>query len=215
MKHDKAKPGTINVDQEIYELGESFVCHFTRLLQLARIHGPGNRLTLDAANQVIATGRKLLDENDEGLTIEARHGRFFIQGEKLLLRKKSAVFVFSLLGWFERLGLHGLRFNQGLCSVTPETAYQLVYEMMEARNQSRPAQWLGNRLEQERFFWVDTISGPRTGAGSSDSERAEVAHRLYSYAYNALKEVARKIIEEKASGLRKPLRVIQDITDLA
>ncbi|MFP4159969.1 MAG: HD-GYP domain-containing protein [Desulfobacterales bacterium] len=214
MNPDAANPGTVNPDLEAYEPGESFICHLTRLLQLSRIHGSGNRLTVDAANKFIHAGQGLL-ENDDELTIEACQGRFFIQGEKLLLRKKSAVLVFSLLGWFERLGLYGLKFNAGLDSVTPEMAYEFVHEILKAQHQSDPADWLGKSLGQERFFWVDTIAGPETGTGTSDSERAELAHKIYSYAYNSLKSATYKIVKENPPGIRKPLRIIQDITDLA
>lgn len=205
----------VNEEPELSELGESFICHFMRLLQLARIHESGNRLTVEAVNNFISTGRRLLDRNGDSLTIEARHGRFFVQGEKLLLRKQSAVFVLSLMGWFERLGLYGLRFNTDFARVDTKMAYQFIHEMIKAQHHAEPARRLGQRLDQDRFFWVDTISGPKTQTGESAAERPELAHRLYSYAFNSLKSVSYKIIKGDSSGIRKPLRVVQDITDLA
>ncbi|MCF8036776.1 MAG: HD domain-containing protein [Desulfobacteraceae bacterium] len=215
MSYEKTNPEAVGSEPETPRLGETFICHFMRLLQLARIHESGNRLTVEALNNFISAGRRLLDEEGDEITIEASHGRFFVQGQKLLIRKQSAVFVLSLLGWFERLGLYGLRFNAEFDKVTNENAYDFILDMIEAQNQNEPAEWLGKRLGEERFFWVDTIAAPQSEAGASAVENPELAHRLYSFAYNSLKSVGQKILKGKPSGIRKPLRVIQDITDLA
>ncbi|MFP3981801.1 MAG: HD-GYP domain-containing protein [Desulfobacterales bacterium] len=215
MSHEETNSGIADTETGFTRLGESFICHFMRLLQLARIHESGNRLTVEVLDNFLSTGRRLLDEEGDEITIEACHGRFFVQGQKLLIRKQSAVFVLSLLGWFDRLGLYGLRFNADFHQVTNKIAYEFILEMIEAQNHSEPAEWLGRRLEQERFSWVETIAAPQSEAGASAVENPELAHRLYSYAYNALKSVGQKILKGQSSGVRKPLRVIQDITDLA
>ncbi len=215
MPHDQVSIAQDDRDHELRRFGDAFICHFMRLLQLAKIHEAGNCLTINTAEQFVATGRKLLEQGDEGFTVEARRGRFFVHGEKLLMQKQNAVYILSLLGWFEQIELYGLRFNRDFYDITPHAAYQFVREMMEAAHHEQPAQWLGNRLEQDRFSWVDKLSGPQVKTGNSARERAEMAYRIYSYAYNSVKTVGHEIIKNHSAGVRKPLRVIQDITDMA
>ncbi|MGM0451722.1 MAG: HD-GYP domain-containing protein [Thermodesulfobacteriota bacterium] len=208
---------SITQDDRTYELrrlGDAFICHFMRLLQLAKIHEAGNCLTIHAAEQFVAAGRQLLEHGDDGFTVEARRGRFFVNGERLLMQKQNAVYILSLLGWFEQLELYGLRFHRDFYDVTPQAAYQFVGKLMEAARHEQPAQWLGDVLAQERFSWVEKLAGPRVKAGNPARERAEMAYRIYSYAYNSVKTVGHEIIKNHSAGVRKPLRVIQDITDL-
>lgn len=214
MPHEADSISRADSACELRQLGDAFICHFMRLMQLAKIHEAGNCLTINAAEQFVATGRQLLEHGDDGFTVEASRGRFFIRGEKLLMQKQNAVYILSLLGWFEQLELYGLRFHRDFYEITPQMAYQFVREMMEAARHDQPAEWLGDVLAQERFSWVDIISGPRVKSENPARERADMAYRIYSYAYNSVKSVAHKIIKNHSAGVRKPLRVIQDITDM-
>ncbi|MDZ7833257.1 MAG: HD domain-containing protein [Desulfobacterales bacterium] len=192
---------------------EAFVLFFKRLLQTARIHEANNRLTVNAAGKFLETSRQLLSEKAE-IIIEARHERLFVQGEKLLLRQQTAPTIFTLLGIFETLSLYGLKFNFQLPDISYSQAYQFARILIEAPQQEAPLEWMQKYLDQDRFEFVDIINEPQGEGNLTEAQKMELAHRAYSYAYNTVKEVTRKIRENHAAGVRKAVRVVQDITDL-
>jgi HD-GYP domain-containing protein (c-di-GMP phosphodiesterase class II) len=201
-------------DAEVKALGGQFVCAFVRLVQMARIHEPGNRLVSEAAREFLDTGRRLL-EGDSDLTLEAKHDRLFIQGRKLMLQKQNAIFIFSLLNHFKHLQIYGLKLNQQFADTSQEQAYRLACRILEAQTKSDPAAWFRTRLETDDCQWVEVIQPPREdGEESASRDIGETARRIYSFAYNAIKEVNDRILHDQSPGMRKPLRVVQDLTDL-
>lgn len=57
--------------------------------------------------------------------------------------------MFCLLGWFERLGLYGLRFNADFDKVGSQTAYEFIQAMTDAQHHEEPSEFLENRLAIE------------------------------------------------------------------
>ena len=192
---------------------ETFVLFLNRLLQTARIHEANNRLTVNAAKQFIAAGKELVEETGE-IIVEARHERLFVQGEKLLLRQQTAASIFTMIGVFENLGLYGLKFNSQMLEIDHAQAYQLARMLIEAPQQENPIEWMQQYLEKNQIQWAEITSGPQKENDLSKSQKAELAHRAYSYAYNSVKEVIQKIKGNQNAGVRKAVRVVQDITDL-
>lgn len=198
---------------DLDSLDEAFVLCFNRLLQTARIHEANNQLTVTAAKQFIEISRKLLVESSE-LSLEAHHERLFIQGEKLLLKQQTAATIFTILDFFENLSLYGLKFNPKMAGINYSHAYQLARLLIEAPQQKNPLEWIEKYLAQDRFQWVEIISAPQEKNDLSASQKAELAYHAYSHAYNSLKEVTQKIKANNRAGVRKAVRVVQDITDL-
>mgnify|MGYP006286947057 CR=1 FL=1 len=192
---------------------EAFVHFFKRLLQTARIHEANNQLTVNAAQKFLETSRQLLSEEAE-IVIEARHERLFVQGDKLLLRQQTAPTIFTLLGIFDTLSLYGLKFNPGLSDISYSQAYQFARILIEAPQQEDPLEWMGKCLDHDQFDFVDIIYEPQGEGDLTNAQKMELAHRAYSYAYNSVMEVTQKIRENHAAGVRKTVRVVQDITDL-
>ena len=192
---------------------EAFVLFFKRLLQTARIHEGNNQLTVNAAQKFLETSRQLLSEKAE-IVIEARHERLFVQGEKLLLRQQTAPTIFTLLGIFETLSLYGLKFNPRVSDISYSQAYQFARILIDAPKKEAPLEWLRKYMDQDRFEFVDIIYEPQGEGDLTAAQKMELAHRAYSYAYNSVREVSQKIRENHAAGVRKAVRVVQDITDL-
>ncbi len=200
-------------EENLQASGEAFVRGFANLLQMPRIHDAKNRLAIAAARQFIEAGCRLLGKTDN-FTLEMRHGRIFIQGKKLLMRRQSAVYIFSLLSLCENLNLYGLKFHPGMAAISHDRAYALARCLLIAKKQDRPLEWLAKQLSGKDFGWIDILSGPGRKSDISRADRAETAHRMYSYAYRSIREVSEQVIKEKRAGIRKPLRIVQEITDV-
>lgn len=197
------------------ELEERFAHAFMRLIQMARLHKADNRLILDIAGEFIQAGHRLLEE-ESFIAVEARHSRLFVQGRRLLFKKQSAVFILSLLSYFERLGIYGFEFNMQFEEISLETACRFVQDILDAMQSTHPLELLEYRLDSEAYDWVTIIYTLRQSHSElSSEEKAEIVHQLYSTSYNAVQEVNEKLRNNQTAGVRKPLRVIQDIADLA
>ncbi len=194
---------------------ESFARAFMRLIQMARLHRAQNRLVLEMAGEFIRAGRKLL-EDDSFIAVETRHSRLFVQGQRILFKKQNAVFILSLLSYFERLGIYGFEFNAQFAEITKEQACHFVQEILEALQSTYPLELLDQRLDTEAHEWAGIIYTLRQSHSEiSSEEKAEIVHQLYSTSYNAVQEVSEKLMNNQTAGVRKPLRVVQDIADLA
>ncbi len=208
----KASKKSQEIIDDLDSLNEAFVLFFNRLLQTARIHEAKNQLTVNAVKQFIEISQKLFKESSE-LSIEAHHERLFIQGEKLLLKQQTAATIFTILNFFENLSLYGLKFNPKMSDIDFSQAYQFARLLIEAPKHENPLEWLQKYFEQDRFQWVEIISAPK-GQDLFATQKAELAYQAYCHAYNSLKEVVQKIKANHRAGVRKAVRVVQDITDL-
>lgn len=199
---------------DMQSMREEFIRRLYRLLQIPRIHGAENRLAVRASTEFIHAGNQLLTASEE-IVLEARHGRLFFSGQKLLMRRQAAIYIFGLLSILEELQLSGLKFNRRFADISPSHAHRFARLMIEARQKEEPAKWLAAGLSASGPPFVEIVFGSRQKSRIPYAEKAEMAHRMYSFAYNSLKEVSRGVIEKRRTGIRKPLRIIQEIVDFA
>jgi len=214
MLHDTSRHREATGTGDKEGLDEAFVGAFVRLIQMARIHRASNHMVVDAADEFIRTGKRYLEE-DSVLALQARHSRLFLQGERMLFKRRAAVSIFTLLGFISRLGIYGFEFNSLFRDISREQAYRFACEILEALRRDHPLEWLDERLESEDYQWVSIIyhlREPQTEVAST--EKVELVHQLYSYSYNAVQEISEKLQKGQSAGIRKPLRVVQDIADL-
>ncbi len=194
-------------------VNEAFVICFNRFLQTSAIHDINNHLTIAAGKNFLSAGRRILSEHQE-ITVEARHERLFVQNERLLLRQQTAAVIFTMLARFDNMCLYGLKFNQGFSETSYRQAYELACILNKAPKQIKPLKWIESRLEKNNIDWVELISEPRDQSDLSSGKKLELAHRAYSYAYNSVKSVSHKIHANEKAGVRRAVRVVQDLIDL-
>ncbi len=204
---------TAGTEEEAAARHEDFVLACNRLFQTARIHEADNQLSVKAGEKWIASAKRILAKDPE-IIIEARHERIFLQGNKLLLKQHTAAGIFGLLGWFDSLGLYGLQFRAPAAEVTPRQACELARTITAGQTADNPLEYLQENLSGGSFPWVELILEPQSSGGVSYSGKNEIAHQAYSHAYNSIKEVVREIQTNDKAGVRKAVRVIQDITDM-
>ena len=194
--------------------GEVFIQRFHNLLQIPRIHEADNRLAMRASKEFIQAGVNLFSTSD-AIVLEVRHGRLFLCGEKLLMRKHAAIYIFGLLSVFDGLMLSGLKFNYRLKSISPSQAYHFAGLIMESREKNNPLEWMAARLSEPEYQFVEIIKAPEEESLIPHARKVRQALRIYSFAYNSLKDASREILEKRRSGIRKPLRVAQEMVDFA
>lgn len=201
--------------EDLQSSGEQFIKCFHHLLHIPRIHDAENRLALKATKAFITAGRRLFSISDE-IVIEVRHGRLFLSGHKLLMRRHATVYMFGLLSVFENLGLIGLKFNIHFKGISSGQAHRFAHTILEAKQMENPLTWLAARFAADpEFKFVEILIQPEEKTREPYAQKAMKAHRIYSFAYNSINEISRDILEKRRPGIRKPLRIVQEIVDFA
>jgi HD-GYP domain-containing protein (c-di-GMP phosphodiesterase class II) len=201
-------------DEHLQISGEMFIKSFHHLLNVPRIHQAENRLAIKATKAFISAGLEIF-ATSEAIVLEARHGRFFLSGHKLLMRRQAAVYMFGLLSVFENLALSGLRFNYRFKSISPAQAHKFATLIIKSRQKANPLNWLSGSLASPEFKFVDILTEPEENPHVHHAGKTVQAHRIYSFAYNSIREISRDILEKRRAGIRKPLRIVQEIVDFA
>ena len=210
------------MNPEIEKVDEDFLKTFYRLLHLAKIHQVKNPLLMECIADFKRFAGRLLEEDDH-ITLQVSRGNIFIQDEKLRYRRDIDKLVKNLLHYFEKRDLKGLRFYADVQEVSDEEIIKFGRILNESDQQKDPLGWFEDQMDNHGFTWVENIQeqemqsmGQASGTEPLDEEqlRKTKAKESYFYALNSIKEVAEKITSQKKVGVRKALRVIQNMVDL-
>lgn len=210
------QPDNSTNDEEIRKkrlLGESILVLFNKLLHTAKIHEETNALCVSVCRQFKKEAEPLLREYGE-LSIEAKHSRLFIQGEKLLHRPETSAVTFSLLELFETLDVYGFSINTKLLAAEEKELYQFAHAVNEALSASDPKKELLTVMENGRFSWIQTLFETQLKGENDGKSNKSEAIRVYSYAYNSIIEVGKQLAEERSFGTRKAMRSLQNLVDI-
>lgn len=208
--------------QEAGKIHEDFLKAFYKLVYLAKIHQVNNPLLMECIDNFKRIGGRLLD-NDDRITLQVSRGNIFIQDEKLIHRREIAQLVNNLLQYFEKRDLKGLCFYTAVREASDQEILQFGRLLNESEQQNEPLSWFVEQMEDQGLVWVENIHEQDTerieqasGTESLDQEqlRKAKAKASYFYALSSIKEVAEKITSQKKVGVRKALRVIQNMVDL-
>lgn len=210
------------MSQEAGKLHEDFLKTFYRLVYLARIHQINNPLLMECMDDFKKVAGRLLVDDDH-IILQVSRGNIFIQDEKLLHRREIAKLVNNILQYFEKRDLQGLCFYAAVLEASDREIIQFGRILNESKLQKNPLNWFVGQMEEQGFIWVDNIheqdtqfTEQSTGTDSLNQEqlRKAKAKESYFYALNSIKEVAEKITSQKKAGVRKALRVVQNMVDL-
>ncbi len=193
--------------------GERFIQAFYRLVQTVKIHQGSNPILMDCAKEFNNAVLQWCDE-DDNLKVQVSRYRFYLQNEKLLYRKQFAGVINNALDFFERLGLHGLRFYMSINRIPPERVLAFGNLLNRAEQQDTPLEWLVEKFTEEDFPWIEIIHDIGTHLQGADRSRKETGRKNYSYLLASVKEVTKKLTSGQRAGLRKPVRMIQNMIDL-
>ncbi len=209
--------------QETRSLHEDFLRTFYRLVYMAKIHQDNNQLLMECLDDFMQViGRLFLD--DDQITIQISRGNIYLQDEKLRYRREIESLINNLLQYFEKRNLQGLRFSIVIQDTPAKEILAFSRTLNNTEQKEDSLNWLVEQLENQGLLWAEVVHEEDTlpveqtdGIDPQDQvqKRKEKARQSYFYALDSLKEVAQKISSQKKAGVRKTLRVIQNMVDLA
>jgi len=114
------KPSSPNQSQQSkdFSLDVQFLQSLNMLISSARVYQDNNSLLVSAVQDFVAVIVELSKEDDE-ITLLAAPGRFYLQHEKIAHRSSIAGLISSMLLFFEKRKISGLRFTPAIAEVSP------------------------------------------------------------------------------------------------
>ena len=207
---------------ETRSLHEEFIRTFYKLVQLAKIHEDNNQLLLECIEELMQVIARLLVDDDQ-ITLQISRGNIYMQDEKLRYRREIDSLINNLLRYLEKRNLPGLCFFTDIQDASAKGIIEFSRILNNAKQHEDPLKWFVQQLENQGFAWAEVVyeqdappedQPPETDPQDQVQERKEKARKSYFYALDSLKEVAEKISCQKKAGVRKSLRVIQNMVDL-
>ncbi|MGB2930440.1 MAG: HD-GYP domain-containing protein, partial [Desulfobacterales bacterium] len=129
----------------------------------------------------------------------------------------------NLIQYLEKRNLPGLCFFTDIQDASAKEIIEFSRTLNNAEQQEDSLKWFVQQLENQGFAWAEIVceqdappedQPPETDPQDQVQKRKEKARKSYFYALDSLKEVAEKISCQKKAGVRKSLRVIQNMVDL-
>jgi len=203
-------------------LSEDFLKTFYRLVYMVKIHQVTNPLLMECIDEFKKVVDGLLLEDDQ-VVIQVSRGNIFLQNEKVIHRREIGNLMSNMLLYFEKRDLQGFCFYDLIRQAPAEEIIAFSRMLNDCEQHKEPREWFIEQLENLGGAWVDIAHEPDTilMEQSSDTEalnreelRKAKAKESYFYALNSVREVAEKITTQKKVGVRKALRVIQNMVDL-
>jgi HD-GYP domain-containing protein (c-di-GMP phosphodiesterase class II) len=192
---------------------ETFILVFYRLLQAVRIHEDNNDLVKGCLLRFKQTLAQLDMEDD--ITIFVLEERFYIQGERLQIRKHQVRLYKALLDFFLIRGLHGLRFLPAFEDAALGQILTFVRLLVHSANQKEPTRWLQQKLIEKDISWGRLVEEDELKQRSIDPNLREKARNAYFNAIASVKQVAQKISGQGYAGVRNAKRMVQSMVDVA
>jgi HD-GYP domain-containing protein (c-di-GMP phosphodiesterase class II) len=203
-------------------LSEDFLKTFFRLVYMVKIHQVTNPLLMECIDEFKKVVDGLLVEDDQ-VVIQVSRGNIFLQNEKVIHRRETGNLMSNMLLYFESRDLQGLCFYDSIQQAPAEEIIAFSRMLNDCEQHKEPREWFIEQLENLRGAWVDIAHEPDiimmeqasdTEALDGENLRKAKAKESYFYALNSVREVAEKITTQKKVGVRKSLRVIQNMVDL-
>ncbi len=227
MKAD-AKAGTTG---NLMLLSEDLFTAFYRMVQAVRIHRDNNHLVIQSAENFIDAVNRF-GEDDSRLTIQISAGRFYLQEEKLLYRRETANLINNALVYFEKRGLCGLSLSTAVQRKDLDQVLLFAQILNQAEVQNDPSAWIEAQFGDKGLDWIELIAEPDPdslnsldGADSltvamdamsvgQEEKAVKSAETAYAGSLASLKEVIGKVSDNRPTGIRKTVRIVQKTVDL-
>jgi HD-GYP domain-containing protein (c-di-GMP phosphodiesterase class II) len=222
MPRSELSENQSNID--IHQQQDDFLRTLLSLIQTAKIHD--DKYELLQENVVKFKGIILeFCAEDEDCTLQISRGRVYLQGEKIAFRRQNKSLLENILHLFEKRRIPGLRFHRDISEITPPEILSLVRDLDKAGQEEEPLEWFDTKIQQLTHPWVELIAEQEQAPGESDTgvegddgqdpnaQRRERARRDYSYLLYSFKEVGQKLSSNKRPGIRKSIRLIQNMVD--
>lgn len=227
----KLRPNEKRIEAEPLALPEVLLGHFFRLIQAVKIHQANNPIVTQSLRELIETVQLFMSD-DHWVTIRISDGRLFFQEEKLAFRSESANLIANVIHYFETRKLHGLSLATTLQFHQGDELLVFATLLNSTENRDDPESWLERQIKKMNFDWIKILRKAQSQREKTDCEtntsdpssavrqsrpehlRLESGKNAYAGALTALKEIATKVTSDRPGGVRKALRMVQNMVDL-
>jgi len=192
---------------------ESFIIAWNKLLHIVKIHDNSNKLVRHAAKLFILSIAQLSEAQD-AFTIEKARLRFYIQKKKVLNRNETTTVIQQLMGFFDAIDVAGFVFSLPETGDRINQAVLFAQLLNQASKKENPANWLRYSIENAGLDWVQLTAKEQHTSGPHGEATRQKARKVYSYAFNSISNVTQRIASKKRIGIRKSIRVVQNMADL-
>ena len=198
-----------------YSQFEEFLHNFYSLTQNARIHRANHKLVVEGIEKFSGSINSCMQ--DESLTFKISNDQLFVEDEKLPYNRTTKHLFDNIVRYFDIRGLEGLRLAAAAKQASSEEILDLVRLLDGSGHQPDPLTWLTNGLNTKNITWVEIIKKSEKSQKDQETsykdkaERRERARRDYTYTLASYKEVAQKITGNGQVGIRKTVRVVQNM----
>ncbi len=218
----------IGTDPESRYLGEQLLITMNSLFQSIRIYKDNNQLVVNATNKLIKTVGQLLDEDGQ-VDLVLTNSRFFIHDEKLMYHREAEAVINNMIKYFDKRLLNGLQFFDSILKIAPQDLLAFIHCLNDSENHDEPLELIKDFLEEHDVEWVEIVETQEIDEldqgekGDKEEENPEPqrpkeetkkGRREYSFALTSIREVSSKITQTKRAGIRKTVRVVQELVDL-
>lgn len=207
---------TVNVNEDLKkysQLQEKFVKTFYSLVRMAMIHNENNQLLVEGAKNFVKFLTRL-GADEDSLTIQFIGKRICVQEKKLIYTADNNTFFDNMFNYFEKRGLHGIRFYTSVEDMSFKQLMTFVRILNDSEQQREPSEWLKQQIRKNNFQWVELVNHHASRKQEQVIERKERARKTYSHVLASVKEVAQKLASKKQVGLNKVIRIVQNMVDL-
>jgi len=198
-----------------YSQFEEFLHNFYSLTQNARIHRDNHKLVIEGIENFSRSINKCMQ--DESITLKISNDQLFAEDEKLPYNRTTKHLFDNIVRYFDIRGLEGLRIFKAAWHAPSKEILTFVRLLDSSGQQPDPLSWLINGLDSKNIKWVEIIKKSDKPKDEEDfsykdkERRRERARKDYTYTMASMKEVAQKIPGKGQVGIRKTIRVVQDM----
>ncbi|HNR11745.1 MAG TPA: HD domain-containing protein [Thermodesulfobacteriota bacterium] len=187
--------------------GEILFRALYRLLHTIRIHADNNELITSCLVEFRSAVMQLSGEDD--VTILSSQARLYLQGERFNYQKQNIKLVHSLLDFFKNRRLQGISFHSTIKNASATEILWFFRLIIRSGIHEEPSDWLIKEVEKARLSWVTVLKESELKPKRSDQERKQEARDIYFHALGSVADVAQKISQQGAAGIRQAKRAVQ------
>ena len=200
-----------------YSRLERFLQNFYSLIQTSRIHQDNHKLVIKGVENFSKAIAACLAGDD--LTVKIQNDRVVIDDEMMPYNRITKILIDNMVRYFESRGLEGLRFFSPVKQASIKNILSFIHLLDGTEQQAGTQDWLSQGLAARNISWIAVIRKPKKQVPDEKEEfqridkaaRRERARKDYSYILASFKEVAQKVTGKGRVGIRKTVRVVQDM----
>ena len=133
-----------------------FVLSLHMLVNSAKIHQDNNPVLISSVQQFVTIITKFFEEEDE-VTLLTSAGRFYVRLEKVVYRSNIADLITSMLDFFEKRELKGLRFFPATAETSVIDIASFIRLLIKSHTHDEPSSWLEGEMDEQAITWVELV----------------------------------------------------------